>query len=56
MSAGSKKSSAKTGRTLRVTPLDLLLPYQRAWVQDSARFKIWLNSRQIGGSLAAALL
>ena len=54
MSAGSKKSSAKTGRTLRVTPLDLLLPYQRAWVQDSARFKIWLKSRQIGGSLAAA--
>lgn len=54
MSSGSKKSSAKTGRTLRVTPLDLLLPYQRAWVQDSARFKIWLKSRQIGGSLAAA--
>jgi phage FluMu gp28-like protein len=54
VSSGSKKSSAKTGRTLRVTPLDLLLPYQRAWVQDSARFKIWLKSRQIGGSLAAA--
>ena len=54
MSSGSKKSSAKTERRLAVTPLDLLLPYQRAWVQDSARFKIWLKSRQIGGSLAAA--
>lgn len=41
-------------KKLKVTPLDLLLPYQRAWVQDEARFKIWLKSRQIGGSLAAS--
>jgi phage FluMu gp28-like protein len=34
--------------------LDLLLPYQRRWVLDTSRFKIWLKSRQIGGSLAAA--
>lgn len=39
---------------LTLTPLDLLLPYQVAWVRDAARFKIWLKSRQIGGSLAAA--
>lgn len=32
----------------------MLLPYQVAWVQDQSRFKIWLKSRQIGGSLAAA--
>lgn len=41
-------------KKLKLTPLDLLLPYQRAWVQDTARFKIWLKSRQIGGSLAAS--
>lgn len=39
---------------LKATPFDLLLPYQREWVMDRARFKIWLKSRQIGGSLAAA--
>ncbi len=41
-------------KKLKVTPLDLLLPYQLAWVRDDARFKIWLKSRQIGGSLAAS--
>ena len=41
-------------RTLQASPFDLLLPYQKRWVSDSARFKIWLKSRQIGGSLAAA--
>lgn len=54
MSSGHKKSATKAERRLEVTPLDLLLPYQRAWVQDTARFKIWLKSRQIGGSLAAS--
>src|SRR5215204_3619266 len=41
-------------KPLRISPLDLLLPYQLRWVRDAARFKIWLKSRQIGGSLAAA--
>ena len=36
------------------SPFSLLLPYQRAWVADPSRFKIWLKSRQVGGSLAAA--
>lgn len=31
-----------------------LLPYQRAWVGDESRFKIWLASRQVGKSFAAA--
>ena len=53
MSAGRRKSAKPTAR-LAFSPLDLLLPYQRAWVQDDARFKIWLKSRQVGGSLAAA--
>ncbi|MCS6275698.1 MAG: hypothetical protein H2169_15320, partial [Opitutus sp.] len=54
MSRAAPKKSYKPDRRLAVTPLDLLLPYQRAWVQDKARFKIWLKSRQIGGSLAAS--
>ena len=32
----------------------LMLPYQQRWVADSSRFKIWLKSRQIGGSLGSA--
>ena len=36
------------------TPLDLLLPFQRAWVDDGARFKIWNASRQIGKSFTSA--
>lgn len=33
---------------------DRLLPYQRAFVLDPARFKIWLSSRQIGKSFGTA--
>ena len=32
----------------------LMLPYQQRWVSDESRFKIWLKSRQIGGSLGSA--
>lgn len=35
------------------TPLDFLLPYQRKWVLDKSRFKMWLASRQIGKSFGA---
>lgn len=35
-------------------PLDLLLPYQRRWALDDARFKIWIASRQIGKSFTSA--
>ena len=41
-------------KKLSASPFDLLMPYQRSWVLDTSRFKIWLKSRQIGGSLAAA--
>ena len=34
------------------TPLDILLPYQRDFVDDSARFKIGMWSRQTGKSFA----
>lgn len=33
---------------------ELLLPYQRAFVEDAARFKIGLWSRQTGKSFATA--
>jgi phage FluMu gp28-like protein len=36
------------------TGLDTLLPFQRAFVADESRFKIWCASRQIGKSFAAA--
>lgn len=36
------------------TPLDLLLPFQRDWVEDDSRFKIWNASRQIGKSFTSA--
>jgi phage FluMu gp28-like protein len=37
-----------------MNPLDLLLPYQRGWVEDASPLKIWLASRQIGKSFSAA--
>ena len=36
------------------SPLDILLPYQRAWVDDASRFKSWIAARQIGKSMASA--
>lgn len=35
--------------------MSILLPYQRAWVEDRSRFKIWLASRQVGKSFALTL-
>jgi phage FluMu gp28-like protein len=34
------------------TPLDILLPYQREWVDDAARFKIGMWARQTGKSMS----
>ena len=33
----------------------ILLPYQRRWVCDTSRRKLWLASRQVGKSFALAL-
>ena len=33
----------------------ILLPYQRRWLQDRSRRKIWLASRQVGKSFAIAM-
>lgn len=35
-------------------PLDVLLPFQRRYVDDASRFKLWNASRQIGKSFATA--
>lgn len=37
-----------------VTPLDILLPYQRAWVDDDSRFKAGVWSRQTGKDFSSA--
>lgn len=33
----------------------ILLPYQKRWIADESRFKIWLASRQVGKSFACTL-
>lgn len=37
-----------------VSPREILLPYQRAWVEDKARFKFGLWSRQTGKDFSAS--
>ena len=34
---------------------DVLLPYQKAWIQDEATVKVWEKSRRIGASYVEAL-
>lgn len=36
-----------------ITEASVLLPYQRAWVQDKSQLKIWLKARQIGFSFCS---
>jgi len=38
-----------------ISPLSTLLPYQKAWINDDARFKIGLMARQTGKSWTSAL-
>lgn len=42
-------------RSKVVSPLDGLLPYQRDWIDDAARFKIGLMARQTGKSWSSAM-
>jgi phage FluMu gp28-like protein len=35
--------------------LDILLPYQQAWIKDTAAVKVWEKSRRIGASYVEAL-
>ncbi|MDR3146839.1 MAG: hypothetical protein LBU00_00510 [Treponema sp.] len=34
---------------------DILLPYQKAWIEDEAKVKVWEKSRRIGASYVEAL-
>jgi phage FluMu gp28-like protein len=34
---------------------DILLPYQKAWIEDTAQVKVWEKSRRIGASYVEAL-
>jgi phage FluMu gp28-like protein len=34
---------------------DVLLPYQKAWIADESKVKVWEKSRRIGASYAEAL-
>jgi phage FluMu gp28-like protein len=49
--SGGRTSTKAAGK---VSPLDLLLPYQSRWVSDAARFKIGVWSRQTGKSFSTA--
>ncbi len=42
------------GGVAAFSPLSLLLPYQRRWVEDQARFKIGVLARQTGKSFCTA--
>ncbi|GHV76470.1 hypothetical protein AGMMS49942_12910 [Spirochaetia bacterium] len=35
--------------------LDILLPYQKAWIEDTSTVKVWEKSRRIGASYVEAL-
>jgi phage FluMu gp28-like protein len=48
----TKRKPRRTGTT--VSPLDLLLPYQKRWVNDLSRFKIGCQARQTGKSFQTA--
>ena len=50
MSTIKKARIARTLNRHAVSPLDLLLPYERKWVDDDSRFKIALQARQTGKS------
>lgn len=47
-------SQKPTKGAKKVSPLDLLLPYQARWVSDAARFKVGVWSRQTGKSFSTA--
>jgi phage FluMu gp28-like protein len=50
----AQPAAAPPAERPQANPLDLLLPYQRDWVADQARFKIGLWARQTGKSFATA--
>src|SRR5690606_26526836 len=53
--SGPRNHDARAWRSAVNERDAILLPYQRAWVEDPGRFKIWLAARQIGKSFSLAL-
>jgi phage FluMu gp28-like protein len=47
-------SKAANNIISKSSPLDILLPYQRRWSDDKARFKYALQARQTGKDFASA--
>lgn len=54
LSAPSVKSVPSVPSVPSTSPLSILLPYQRKWAADDARFKIGLWARQTGKSFTTA--
>jgi phage FluMu gp28-like protein len=52
MAAPKTKKSDRSNKTN--SPRELLLPYQRKWADDEARFKIGLMARQVGKDFTSA--
>ena len=53
-SSAATPNAPAISNTRKVSPLDLLLPYQSRWVNDNSRFKIGVWSRQTGKSFSTA--
>ena len=54
MKKRAQNKPAAPGASRSISPKSLLLPYQRRWVDDAARFKIGVFSRQAGKSFCTA--
>lgn len=54
--ANEKRERSSRAVAVSVNPLDRLLPYQRAWYEDGARFLAGVWSRQTGKSFATAAI
>lgn len=50
----SKSVGGRSPLSIVNSPLSILLPYQRKWVDDAARFKIGLMARQVGKSFGCS--
>lgn len=48
------RQQKRAAQRKKISPLDLLLPYQGRWVSDASRFKIGVWSRQTGKSFSTA--
>ena len=50
----ARRGGRRAGTAVRVSPRELLLPYQEAWVEDGSRYKVGVWSRQTGKSFSTA--